>query len=104
MESLANQFNKSQLINEFKAVITDAEALLKATANTSGEKIAEVRSKAEKSLSIAKAKLADAQDEMLAKTKAAAKVTDVYVHENPWRSIGLAAGVGVVIGLLIGRR
>jgi ElaB/YqjD/DUF883 family membrane-anchored ribosome-binding protein len=104
MESLANQFNKSQLINEFKAVIADAEALLKATANTSGEKIAEVRSKAEKSLSIAKAKLADAQDEVLAKTKAAAKVTDVYVHENPWRSIGLAAGVGVVIGLLIGRR
>jgi ElaB/YqjD/DUF883 family membrane-anchored ribosome-binding protein len=104
MESLANQFNKSQLINEFKAVIADAEALLKATANTSGEKIAEVRSKAEKSLSIAKAKLADAQDEMLARTKAAAKVTDVYVHENPWRSIGLAAGVGVVIGLLIGRR
>ncbi|MDD2932398.1 MAG: DUF883 domain-containing protein [Methylotenera sp.] len=104
MESLANQFNKSQLINEFKAVIADAEALLKATANTSGEKIAEVRSKAEKSLNIAKAKLADAQDEVLAKTKAAAKVTDVYVHENPWRSIGLAAGVGVVIGLLIGRR
>lgn len=104
MESLANQFNKSQLINEFKAVITDAEGLLKATANTSGEKIAEVRSKAEKSLSIAKAKLADAQDEMLARTKAAAKVTDVYVHENPWRSIGVAAGVGVVIGLLIGRR
>ncbi|MDO9049889.1 MAG: YqjD family protein [Methylotenera sp.] len=104
MESLANQFNKSQLINEFKAVIADAEALLKATANTSGEKIAEVRSKAEKSLSIAKAKLADAQDEVLAKTKAAVKVTDVYVHENPWRSIGLAAGVGVVIGLLIGRR
>ncbi|MDO9281495.1 MAG: DUF883 family protein [Methylotenera sp.] len=104
MESLANQFNKSQLINEFKAVIADAEALLKATANTSGEKIAEVRSKAEKSLSIAKAKLADAQDEVLAKTKAAAKVTDVYVHENPWRSIGLAASVGVVIGLLIGRR
>ncbi len=39
MESLANQFNKSQLINEFKAVIADAEALLKATANTSGEKL-----------------------------------------------------------------
>ncbi len=104
MENLADQFNKSQLINEFKVVVADAEALLKATANTSGEKIAEVRSKAEKSLSIAKAKLADAQDEVLARTKAAAKVTDVYVHENPWRSIGFAASVGVVIGLLIGRR
>lgn len=104
MGNLVDQINKSQLINEFKVVVADAEALLKATANTSGEKIAEVRATAEKSLNIAKAKLADAQDEMLARTKAAAKVTDVYVHENPWRSIGLAAGVGVVIGLLIGRR
>ncbi|OGV77378.1 MAG: hypothetical protein A3I83_06515 [Methylotenera sp. RIFCSPLOWO2_02_FULL_45_14] len=104
MNKFSDQFNKDQLINEFKEVVSDAEALLKATANTSGEKIAEVRAKAEKSLNIAKAKLADAQDEMLAKTKAAAKVTDVYVHENPWRSIGFAASVGVVIGLLIGRR
>ena len=104
MNKFSDQFNKDQLINEFKEVVSDAEALLKATANTSGEKIAEVRAKAEKSLNIAKAKLADAQDEMLAKKKAAAKVTDVYVHENPWRSIGFAASVGVVIGLLIGRR
>ncbi|MDP3743167.1 MAG: DUF883 family protein [Methylotenera sp.] len=104
MTKFYDQFNKDQLINEFKSVVFDAEALLKATANTSGDKIAEVRAKAEKSLNIAKAKLADAQDEMLAKAKAAAKVTDVYVHENPWRSIGLAASVGVVIGLLIGRR
>ncbi|MDP3743317.1 MAG: DUF883 family protein [Methylotenera sp.] len=104
MGNLVDQINKSQLINEFKVVVADAEALLKATANTSGEKIAEVRATAEKSLNIAKAKLADAQNEVLAKTKAAAKVTDVYVHENPWRAIGLAAGVGVVIGLLIGRR
>lgn len=104
MNKFSDQFNKDQLINEFKEVVSDAEALLKATANTSGEKIAEVRAKAEKSLNIAKAKLADAQDEMLAKTKAAAKVTDVYVHENPWRSIGFAASIGVVIGLLIGRR
>jgi len=41
---------------------------------------------------------------MLAKTKAATKATDVYVHENPWRSVGMAASIGVVVGLLIGRR
>ena len=48
--------------------------------------------------------MADAQTVMLAKTKEAAKVTDAYVHENPWRSVGFAASIGVVIGLLIGRR
>ncbi|MDQ1316092.1 MAG: hypothetical protein QG662_2201, partial [Pseudomonadota bacterium] len=39
-----------------------------------------------------------------ARTKAAAKATDEYVHVHPWQAIGVAASVGVVIGLLIGRR
>jgi ElaB/YqjD/DUF883 family membrane-anchored ribosome-binding protein len=104
MEKFADQFNKDHLINEFKVVVADAEALLKATANTGGEKLAEVRARAEESLSIAKARMLDAQAEVLARSKAAAKATDEYVHENPWRSIGLAASVGVVVGLLISRR
>ena len=85
-------------------MVADAEALLKATANQGGEKLAEVRAKTEKSLKAAKAGIADAQSVVIAKTKEAAKVTDEYVHENPWRSIGFAASVGLVVGLLIGRR
>lgn len=104
METASNDFNKNQLINDFKVVVTDAEALLKATVNTGGEKVAEIRAKAEESLGIAKARMADAQDAVLARTKEAAKATDAYVHENPWRSVGFAASIGVVIGLLIGRR
>jgi ElaB/YqjD/DUF883 family membrane-anchored ribosome-binding protein len=95
---------KDQLVNDFKVVVADAEALLKATANQSGEKIAEIRAKTERSLSAAKAGIAEAQSVVVARTKEAAKVTDAYVHENPWKSIGVAAGVGLVIGLLIGRR
>ena len=104
MEKLSDQFNKDQLIKGFQTVVADAEALLKATANTGDEKLAQVRAKAEESLNIAKSAMGDAQAEVLARTKAAAKATDVYVHENPWRSIGLAASIGVVVGLLIGRR
>lgn len=92
------------LIADFKVVVADAEALLKATANQGGDKIAEIRTKAEESLKIAKARMAEAQEAMLAKTRAAAKATDVYVHENPWKAVGIGAGVGLVIGLLIGRR
>jgi ElaB/YqjD/DUF883 family membrane-anchored ribosome-binding protein len=103
MVTATNGINKDQLINDFKVVITDAEALLKATVNTGGEKVAEIRAKVEESLDIAKARMVDAQAAVLAGTKEAAKATDVYVHENPWRSVGLAASVGVVIGLLIGR-
>ena len=104
MENLSGEVTKEQLITDFKVVVADAEALLKATASQGGEKMAEVRAKAEASLRVAKDKMAEAQAALLAKTKEAARATDVYVHENPWRAVGVAAGVGLVIGLLIGRR
>lgn len=104
MEKLSDQFDQDQLINEFKAVVADAEALLKATANSGDDKLSDLRARAEESLDIAKARIMDIQTEVLAKTKAAAKATDAYVHENPWRSIGFAASIGVVVGLLISRR
>lgn len=99
MEKLSDE-----VIADFKEVVADAEALLKATANQGGEQLAEVRAKAEESLRVVKARMAEAEAELLAKTKAAAKATDAYIHENPWRAIGVAAGIGFVIGLLIGRR
>lgn len=104
MEKLSGEVTKEQLITDFKVVVADAEALLKATASQGGEKMAEIRAKAEESLRVAKDKMAEAQAALLVKTKEAARATDVYVHENPWRAIGAAAGVGLVIGLLIGRR
>ena len=104
MTDLSNEVTSEQLLTDFKVVVADAEALLKATANQGGDKLAEVRAKAEESLRVMKARMADAQEALLEKTRAAAKATDVYVHENPWNAIGIAAGVGLVIGYLIGRR
>ncbi len=95
---------KDQLISDFKVVIADAEALLKATASQGGEALAKLRVKTEESIALAKEKIADAQEVLVAKTKAAAKVTDDYVHDKPWHAVGVAAGIGLVIGLLIGRR
>ena len=104
MKELSSEITSEQLVADFKVVVADAEALLKATAGQGGEKLAEVRAKAEESLKVAKARMAEAQEALIINTKAAAKATDAYVHENPWRAIGVAAGVGLVIGLLIGRR
>jgi len=104
MEKLSVEVSKEQLIADFKLVVADAEALLAATVGQGGDKLAEVRGKAEESLRMVKARMADAQDALLTQTKAAAKATDTYVHENPWQSIGVAAGLGMVIGLLIARR
>ena len=104
MEKLFDEFTKEQLIADFKTVVADAEALLKATANQGGDELAEVRAKAEESLRVVKARMTESQAALLVKTKEAAKATDAYVHENPWKAVGVAAGIGLVIGLLSGRR
>jgi len=104
MEKMITQFNKEHLINEFQSVVTNAEELLKATANISGDQLAAIRSKAEKSLTVAKSMMLDTQNQLVKKTKETVKVTDVYVHDNPWRVIGFAASFGVLVGLLIGHR
>ncbi len=95
---------KEQLISDFKVVIADAEALIKATANQGGEAVVNLRAKAEESLAAAKVKLGEAQDALVEKGKIAAQATDDYVHQKPWHAVGIAAGVGLVVGLLIGRR
>jgi len=104
MEKLSDEVTKEQLIADFKTVVADAEALLKATANHGGDELAEVRAKAEESLRVVKARMAESQAELLVKTKEAVKATDAYVHENPWKAVGVAVGVGLVVGLLSGRR
>jgi ElaB/YqjD/DUF883 family membrane-anchored ribosome-binding protein len=104
MNKLSNEVSKEQLIADFNVVVADAEALLQATANQGGEKLAAVRAKVEESLNVAKTRMLDAQEALLVKTRAAAKATDVYVHENPWNAVGVAAGLGLVLGFLIGRR
>lgn len=104
MAHATQEVTREQLINDFKVVIADAEALLKASADSGGEKVAELRSKATSTINAMKERLGDVEHRMVEKTKAAAKATDEYVHENPWKSIGAAAGVGLAIGFLLGRR
>lgn len=47
--------------------------------------------------------LKEIQDTVMEKGRAAAEATDAYVHENPWTTMGIAAGLGLVVGLLLGR-
>jgi len=100
-ENLASQ---EKLVSDMKAVIADAEDVLKATADQTGEKIASLRARIQERVQAARARLADAEAVLMAKTRAAAQATDAYVHENPWKSIGVAAGVGFLVGFILGRR
>ena len=99
-----DEVTKEKLMDDLRVVMADAEALIKATAGQAGEQIAVARARAEESLKVARERLIEAQAVVVARTKAAARATDEYVHENPWKAVGVAAGLGFVIGLLINRR
>jgi len=98
------QAAKERVIRDFKAVVTDTEELLKATANQTGDRIAAARARMEESLTATKKQLAELEENMIEKAKAAAQATDQMVHENPWKSVGIAAAVGLLLGMLIHRR
>jgi len=96
--------NKEQLVSDIKVVLSDAEDLLKQAASATGERATELRATALSRLKQAKEKAADMQASVIEKSKQVARVTDDYVHEHPWTSIGVALGVGALIGLLVNRR
>ncbi len=93
----------ADLLEDLRAVVRDAEALLRATEGQAGEKIDEIRSRIEDTLDGARERLQEKGADAGQKARAAARTADTYVHENPWLMIGIAAGVGFLVGLA-GRR
>jgi ElaB/YqjD/DUF883 family membrane-anchored ribosome-binding protein len=93
-----------QLMSDLKSVVNDAEALLNATSTQTGEKIQAVRARAEESLRNARARLTEIEQEAMRRAKEIADATDEYVRDNPWQSVGIAAGIGLLLGVLLGRR
>jgi ElaB/YqjD/DUF883 family membrane-anchored ribosome-binding protein len=102
--SNSTDVSREKLTTDLRIVIADAEELLRATAGQMGEKAVVARERIQESLRAAKDKLAQAEEVVIDKTKAAARATDDYVHDHPWGAVGIAAAVGLVIGMLISRR
>ncbi|MDR2787623.1 MAG: DUF883 family protein [Candidatus Accumulibacter sp.] len=96
--------NKDKLISDMKAVVSDAEEILRATSGIAEDKIGELRARIAERLRDAKLRITDAEEVVVNRTKAAARATDDYVNENPWRAAGIAAGIGLLLGIIIGRR
>jgi ElaB/YqjD/DUF883 family membrane-anchored ribosome-binding protein len=95
---------KEKLISDMKALVSDIEEILRATTGLAGDRVGELRERIAERLRDAKLRIADAEEIVVDRTKAAARATDEYVNENPWRATGIAAGVGLLLGIIIGRR
>ncbi len=95
---------REKLIDEFTAVLSDAEEMLKKAATETGEKARDLRSQVESKLLHAKLRLQEIEGAAVDHAKAAARVTDDYVHDNPWQAVGVAAAIGFLVGLVVSRR
>ena len=92
--------NASSLAAETSQIVEDAKELLAATANVAEDKVTAARKRLADALEIGKAALGDIREKAIA----GAKATDEVIREHPYQSIGIALGVGALIGFLLSRR
>ena len=93
-----------KLVQDLKVVMHDAEGLLKATAGEVGDKAREARVRLAASIESARNGLVDIEEKAIARAKAAAIATDKVIREHPYQSIGVAFGLGLLIGVLVTRK
>ncbi|GAB7530054.1 YqjD family protein [Pseudomonas sp. 3A(2025)] len=92
------------LLADFQTLVADTEKLLDHTASLAGEQADILRDQIQDSLLRARETLKQTEDSLRQRGEAAVIATEDYVQNNPWQSVGLAAGAGFLIGLLASRR
>jgi ElaB/YqjD/DUF883 family membrane-anchored ribosome-binding protein len=104
MEPTPKEVTREQLIADIGGVLSDAETLLREAAAATGDRAVELRRRAEDAISGVVKKLGRVEQRVVTGAKDVAIATDDWVHKHPWRAVGIGAGVGLLIGLLINRR
>lgn len=93
-------FDAGKLADDLQSLVRDAEALLRASAESAEDMTDEARKRAEKSLAALRSQLGTIEREL----KGRAEMLDGYVHDNPWKAVAIAGGVALLVGVLVGRR
>ncbi len=99
-----NTSDTQRLARDLRLLVDDTEALLRHAVRDAGEGYAEARVRLEQSLRTARERLTDLEEDVSRRLRAAGQATDAYVHEHPWQAVGVGAGLGLLVGLLISRR
>jgi ElaB/YqjD/DUF883 family membrane-anchored ribosome-binding protein len=98
-----NEVSREKLSADFKAVIGDVDGLVKTTSRQTGEKIADLRQRLEKKLQDGRKALSE-QGPLRVKVAEAKASAQSYLREKRWPALAIAAGVGLLLGFILGRR
>ena len=96
--------SKDQVVSDFKALLSEGEAFFKSAAGSGDQALAAARDQFREQLATAKARYCELQDAAVQQARRTATATDEYVHGNPWTSIAVAGGVGLLVGMLVMNR
>jgi ElaB/YqjD/DUF883 family membrane-anchored ribosome-binding protein len=94
---MTDVFNGGRLTEQLRALVSDAEALLRTSTGTAS---AAEQEHAEATLAELRTRLAALESQV----KARARDVDSYVRDNPWQAIALAGGVALLLGLIMARK
>jgi ElaB protein len=94
----------SRVAHEFQDFVADVEDLIAQTASITAEDLTRVKTKLNERVAVAKETFGDVSDTLLQRARRTATITNNYVREQPWASVGIGAAVGVLLGFALGRR
>ena len=97
---MKNEVTMGKLMSDLKTVTHDAESILQATSGRAGRKLLELRERLSSALDSARNSCARLQEKAVVGSKAA----DKSIRKHPYQSIGAAFGIGLLIGVVVGRR
>ncbi|HWL16026.1 MAG TPA: DUF883 family protein [Opitutus sp.] len=104
MESAQTHLARERLVEDFKSLASNAEALLRATADDASDKAKETRARLAAALEKAKATYHDLQARSVESAKVAARKADETIRTHPYESLAVAFGVGILLGALLRRK
>jgi ElaB/YqjD/DUF883 family membrane-anchored ribosome-binding protein len=104
LERAHSAIARERVLRDLKTLARDAEDLMKATAGDLTESAREARARLARALESAKATCNELQEQVVASAKTATRHADRMVRDNPYESIGIAFGLGLLIGVLVVRR
>jgi len=96
--------NVKTVRNDMKTLLRDAQELFNEATTVTGEKADELRKKGISLLDAANIKAQELQAAVVETSKEIAESADDFVQENPWKSVAIAAGFGLLVGVLIARK